>query len=103
MTTTDDDNGRRRMMTTTVMTTTTTPFKSFLHHEEGLHFLLIDHPAHPIGGGGSNQRELLASPCSPSPCALLATLLLPVGRAGEAQRQGIDAAPHPHGLPAKVG
>ncbi len=37
-------------------------------------FLLIDHPAHPIGHGGSNQRELLASADSPSPCASLATL-----------------------------
>ena len=60
---------------------------SFFSIKEGLLFSLIDHPAHPIGRGGSNQRELLASPDSPSPCASLATLLLPVGRAGEAQRQ----------------
>ena len=55
--------------------------------KEGLLFSPIDHPARPIGRGGSNQRELLASPDSPSPRASLATLLLPVGRAGEAQRQ----------------
>jgi hypothetical protein len=42
--------------------------------KEGLLFLLIDHPAHPIDRGGSNQMELLASPDSPSPCALLGTL-----------------------------
>ena len=59
----------------------------FFSYKEGLLFSLIDHPARPIGGGGSNQRELLESPCSPSPCASLATLLLPVGRADEAQRQ----------------
>jgi hypothetical protein len=59
----------------------------FFSEKEGLLFSPIDHPARPIGGGGSNQRELLASPDSPSPCASLATLLLPVGRAGEAQRQ----------------
>ena len=55
--------------------------------KEGLLFLLIDHPARPIGRGVSNQRELMASPDSPSPRALLATLIFPVGRAGEAQRQ----------------
>ncbi len=59
----------------------------FFSEKEGLLFSPIDHPACPIGRGGSNQRELLASPDSPSPCASLATLLLPVGRAGEAQRQ----------------
>jgi hypothetical protein len=32
-------------------------------------FSPIDHPARPIGCGGSNQSELLASPDSPSPCA----------------------------------
>jgi len=58
---------------------------SFFFKKEGLLFLLINPPAHPIGRGGSNQRELLASPDSPSHCALLATLLFPVGRAGEAQ------------------
>ncbi len=43
--------------------------------KEGLLFSLIDHPAHPIGRGGSNQRELLASPSpdSSSPCASLGT------------------------------
>jgi hypothetical protein len=46
----------------------------FFSTKEGLLFSLIDHPAHPIGRGGSNQRELLASPDSSSPCALLATL-----------------------------
>jgi hypothetical protein len=48
---------------------------SFFSIKEGLLFSLIDHPAHPIGRGGSNQRELLASPDSPSPCASLATPL----------------------------
>jgi hypothetical protein len=59
----------------------------FFSEKEGLLFSQIDHPARPIGRGGSNQRELLASPDSPSPCASLATLHSPVGRAGEAQRQ----------------
>jgi len=59
----------------------------FFSEKEGLLFSPVDHPARPMGGGGSDQRELLASPCSPSPCASLATLLLPVDRAGEAQRQ----------------
>ncbi len=59
----------------------------FFSEKEGLLFSPIDHPARPIGRGGSNQRELLASRDSPSPRASLATLLLPVGRAGEAQRQ----------------
>jgi hypothetical protein len=48
---------------------------NFFSKKEGLLFSLIDHPAHPIGRGGSNQRELLASPDSPSPCASLATPL----------------------------
>jgi hypothetical protein len=48
---------------------------NFFSIKEGLLFSLIDHPAHPIGRGGSNQRELLASPDSPSPCASLATPL----------------------------
>jgi len=56
----------------------------FFSEKEGLLFSPIDHPARPMVRGGSDQRELLASPCSPSPCASLATLLLPVGRAGEA-------------------
>jgi len=47
----------------------------FFSKKEGLLFSLVDHPAHPIGRGGSNQRELLASPDSPSPCASLATPL----------------------------
>ena len=59
----------------------------FFSKKEGLLFLLIDHPARPIGGGISNQRELLASPDSPSPRALLATQVFLVGPAGEAQRQ----------------
>jgi hypothetical protein len=63
------------------------PTFNFFSEKEGLLFSPIDHPARPISRGGSNQRELLASPDSPSPCASLATLLLPVGRAGEAQRQ----------------
>jgi hypothetical protein len=63
--------------------TTGRPSIYFLE-KEGLLFSPIDHPARPIGGGGSNQKELLASPDSPSPCASLATLLLPVGHAGEA-------------------
>jgi len=58
----------------------------FFFKKEGLLFLLIDHPARPIGHGVSNQRELLASPDSPSPRAL-ATLFFPVGCAGEEQRQ----------------
>jgi hypothetical protein len=48
---------------------------NFFSIKEGLLFSLIDHPAHPIGRGGSNQRELLASPDSPLPCASLATPL----------------------------
>ena len=45
----------------------------FFSKKKGLLFLLIDHPARPIGRGGSNQRELLASPDIPSPCASLGT------------------------------
>jgi hypothetical protein len=52
----------------------TTGKPSFFFHKRGTPFLLIDHPAHPIGRGGSNQRELLASADSPSPCASLVTL-----------------------------
>jgi len=48
--------------------------QTFFSIKVGPFFLLIDHPTHPIGRGGSNQRELLASPDSPSPCASLATL-----------------------------
>jgi hypothetical protein len=59
----------------------------FFSKKEGLLFLLIDHPARPIGRGGLNQRELLAYPDSPSPCVSLATPLLPVRHAGEAQSQ----------------
>jgi hypothetical protein len=47
----------------------------FFSKKEGLLFSLIDHPAHPIGRGGSNQMELLASPDSPSSCASLAAPL----------------------------
>ena len=54
---------------------------------ERLLFLLINHPAHPIRRSGSNQRELLVSPDSPSPRASLATLLFLVDHGGEAQRQ----------------
>jgi hypothetical protein len=68
-------------------TTHSWPNLLFFSEKEGLLFSLIDHPARPIGRGGSNQRELLASPDSPSPRASLATLILPVGRAVEAQRQ----------------
>ena len=50
-------------------------------------FLLIDHPAHSIDRGEWNQKELLASPDSPSPCALLASPPFPVGREGEALHQ----------------
>jgi len=63
------------------------PNRHFFSKKEGLLFSLIDHPAHPISRGGSNQRELLATPDSPSPCASLATPLSPVGRAAGAQRQ----------------
>ena len=59
----------------------------FFSKKEGLLFLLINHPAHPIGRGGSNQKLLLASPDSPSPCASLAIPLFLVGRADGAQRQ----------------
>ena len=45
------------------------------------------HPARPIGRGGSNQRESLASPDSPSHCASLATPLSPVGCACGEKRQ----------------
>jgi hypothetical protein len=46
------------------------------------------HPARPIGRGGSNQRESLASPDSPSHCASLATTpLSPVGCACGEKRQ----------------
>jgi len=47
----------------------------FFSKEEGLLFSLTDHPARPIGRDGSNQKELLASPDSPSPRASLATSL----------------------------
>ena len=55
----------------------------FFLEKEGLLFSPIDHPARPIGRGGSNQRDLMASPDSPSPRTSLATLLLLSGRAGE--------------------
>jgi hypothetical protein len=77
---------RNPKLTTTRNLITAKPCQ-FFSKKEGLLFLLIDHTARPIGRGVSNQRELLASPDSPSPRALLATLFFLVGRAGEAQRQ----------------
>jgi hypothetical protein len=43
-------------------------------HKRGTPFFADQPPGSSYRRGGSNQRELLASPDSPSPCALLATL-----------------------------
>ena len=55
---------------------------NFLTNSENkeVHFRPINCPAHPIGHNSLNQRELMASPASLSPLALLATLLSLAGR-----------------------
>jgi len=61
---------------------------NFFPKKKDSFFSLIDHPAHPIGLGRSNQGELMASLDSPSPRASLAKIIFPVDCAGdEAQRQ----------------